>query len=659
MTIYLHTGEMLFNLFPELKGIDATDELIIERIRQYYTVGHRVPEVTFKDGLVVVDFGEWPDEEDEFEFDKAIRLCDKGKYREAKPILHRLIQRNPIESEYHRMLGQILSDEGHPDEAIDSLMEALRWNPDNVAALIMTGNIYSNERRDYDTARIYYESALRVNPEDHLALNNLATNYLLTGDWEKGADFLEKARFANPGFPKTYYGLALVKSHSGDDPEAFDFAQEAVRLCGANDEALKNEAIKLMEQAAMQLIGKGAGISMVKEFCKSLEARGKVQIRLQEDDAIPTAARLELAENYRREYHLVRYKKAYPAVEHLIMHELCHLLLIYDARDAGSNMLFVSSQEERDRFFRDTQKEASRLAHNGLGKDAINGFLNSIFDGINSQIYNAPLDLFIEDLLHTTYPGLRPYQFVSLSRLLQEGINAVTKKEILAMVPDRIAHASRVLNMVQALWYRNVYGVDVMMAFQPKRGESESASGLFEEFAEYRHDKNPGEEYELVAHWGKDLKLDGYFHLVDESQYRSPEELIRSIEDDPLELYQDQSRKDAEREKFRAGEQESGLNMAVVMYMLDALKYFDPLSGEKIRDTAMEIAMLGTQGIKTDSASRYKLANVPGKSFSGYHLLAYYYVSWALAIPEMLDQLELPYSGEYDAAKNLFEGGTK
>ena len=41
---------------------------------------------------------------------------------------------------------------------------------------------------------------------------------------------------------------------------------------------------------------------------------------------------------------------------------------------------------------------------------------------------------------------------------------------------------------------------------------------------------------------------------------------------------------------------------------------------------------------------------MPGKTFSGYHLLAYYYVSWKLAIPEMLAQLQLPYDAEYEVA---------
>ncbi|OJW81911.1 MAG: hypothetical protein BGO69_14655 [Bacteroidetes bacterium 46-16] len=74
---------------------------------------------------------------------------------------------------------------------------------------------------------------------------------------------------------------------------------------------------------------------------------------------------------------------------------------------------------------------------------------------------------------------------------------------------------------------------------------------------------------------------------------------------------------------------------------------------QKVREVAFEIATLGTQGIKPDG--KYVLRTVPKKDFSGYHLLAYYYVSWAIAVPEMLKELHLPYDDEYAMAKTMYK----
>lgn len=73
---------------------------------------------------------------------------------------------------------------------------------------------------------------------------------------------------------------------------------------------------------------------------------------------------------------------------------------------------------------------------------------------------------------------------------------------------------------------------------------------------------------------------------------------------------------------------------------------------EEIKKTAFEIAMLGMNGITPENKG-YSVPSIPGKSFGGYELLAYYYVTWAIAIPEMLDQLQMPFKDAYAAAVEL------
>ena len=46
----------------------------------------------------------------------------------------------------------------------------------------------------------------------------------------------------------------------------------------------------------------------------------------------------------------------------------------------------------------------------------------------------------------------------------------------------------------------------------------------------------------------------------------------------------------------------------------------------------------------------YRINSIKGKTFSGYHILAYFYVSWSLAITELVSQLNLPYETEYKMA---------
>jgi len=134
--------------------------------------------------------------------------------------------------------------------------------------------------------------------------------------------------------------------------------------------------------------------------------------------------------------------------------------------------------------------------------------------------------------------------------------------------------------------------------------------------------------------------------------------ILSSIENDPFDIQHEDPHKKREMEKFLKSQEAMGINMAVTMFMVDALRYFEGMNKEKIKKIALEIAMQGTQGFNPEKKG-YTIGSIPGKSFSGYHILAYYYVSWALVIPEMLKELNLPYDDEYKMALKLHEENEK
>lgn len=92
------------------------------------------------------------------------------------------------------------------------------------------------------------------------------------------------------------------------------------------------------------------------------------------------------------------------------------------------------------------------------------------------------------------------------------------------------------------------------------------------------------------------------------------------------------------------------------MYMVGALEYFQGMPKDKILVIAREIALQGAHGYDTKKKD-YRVGSIPGKLFTGYQILAYYYVSFKLSYPEMLDQLGLPYDEEFEIAREMFEKG--
>lgn len=296
------------------------------------------------------------------------------------------------------------------------------------------------------------------------------------------------------------------------------------------------------------------------------------------------------------------------------------------------------------------------MTQKGVSEENVANYFSALFEGINSQIFNTPVDLFIEDRIYKQWESIRPIQFLSLVILLQEGIQATTRKDIVDNTPKNILSKSKILNLINALHFKDLFHVDLIEQFKATKPELSQAQNLYDEFKEYRIDKKPGEEYELIKHWGQDLKLDEYFELVSETKHRqkSLESVLDDIESDPLGIKSTDPSEDLEMKKFLEEHSSEEVNMAVAMYMAEAINYFSNLSQESTKKIAFEIATIGTQGIDPNKKN-YSIPSIKNSNFSGYKTLAYYYVSWAIGVPEMLNQLQLPFDQEYELANKYLK----
>jgi len=659
MRIVHYIDDFLLELFPKYLKSNKDIEILKEELTDYYTFGLYKPTVTVDNDWAIIDIDIPTIFEQEQNFSKVVSLCEKKKFTDAKKVLIPLIEKNPTNSEYHRILGQILSDEGDQEEAINSLIDALKWNPKNGYALIMMGNIFAKFKDDIETALKYYNQALKIKPDDHIAVNNIGANLLQLGKISEGIEYLKKAYLINPNYPNTSYGLSFAYENLGNKQIAFEYAIKSMKVSTNALDGMYRSAYASALKLAEEISKSKKGAEIFNEFRTHLENKTGKQIKVIKDETIPTAAKMEFAENYSRDYHLIKYNPTYPAVEHLMMHELVHLELATEAREENCNMLFIAGNEKKVRFIKDHEKDLNKLNKEGYSDTVIANFITSLYEGINRQLFNAPVDLFIEDFLFVNYPELQPYQFISLNKLINEGKTAVTDKLAEKLTPKDVLNASKILNLVNAIQFKDLFGIDLIKQFNALPGEIKEANRMWEEFLEYRKDRKPGEEYEIVKHWGEDLKMNEYFELVDEDDYRNHprtvEAVLQSIEDDPFGLEVDKNFKEKEMKKFLETQNTIGTNQAIIWFMIDALKYFENLSTDKIKKIAFEIAMIGTQGISPEPGKTYKVGSIPGKDFSGYHLLAYYYVSWKLAIPEMLEALKLTYDAEYNLAEQMFK----
>lgn len=649
MIIKFEYNTFLYDLFPVSSNDDV--EELKNKIKDFYTIDGIEPKVKLNDNEVEISIDTALITKNESSFNRLIDLAQSGNYSKAKDYARKLIEESPQVSEYHRILGQIYSDEGNNDEAVNSLIDSLRWNPNNEYALLMMGNVFARGKNDIDTAMTYYYEVLNKNPKDNIALNNIGANLMQQGKEKEAVDFFYKAIEIDPEYPNTHYALALTYEQKNEYEKSFYYSLSALEVNSKKDE-LYNNSLKLAIESAKKLKQEINAFNFINDIVGDLYKRTGKKIEIIQDEDIETAAKIEFAENYKRDYHLVKYRSSYPAVEHLVLHELLHLKFTTDAREANNNELFISNEKHKKYFLDSLNVFYKKMYNKGIPDEKLKSYLESLFFGLNRQIYNTPIDLFIEDYIYNNYKEIRPFQFLSLLVLLQEGLSATTKKDVIDNSPSSIISVSKTYNLISALHFKELYKVDLVKEHNPSRLELNRAKEFFKEFNEYRQNKKPGEEFELVLFWAEDLEVDNYFELVlEQDYYKDIDHKVSEIESDLTNFDPNDPSQERKMTKFLEEHSSEDINTAVAMYMVDALNYFDDMDKSDIKKIAFEFASFGMNGIDPKKDG-YKVSSI-NRSFSGYHTLAYYYVSWALAVPEMLKELKLPFEKEYELALSL------
>lgn len=84
--------------------------------------------------------------------------------------------------------------------------------------------------------------------------------------------------------------------------------------------------------------------------------------------------------------------------------------------------------------------------------------------------------------------------------------------------------------------------------------------------------------------------------------------------------------------------------------MFFAIRHLKRLDINQVRMAAMEMAMIWQDGKNLKEC--YTIQSIPDLKMDYHQFIAYYYCSFNLVFPNMIDKLKLPYEREYQQAMN-------
>jgi Flp pilus assembly protein TadD len=168
-------------------------------------------------------------------YGQALRAT--GQRAQAAAVLEQASIANPGNKALLAGYGRALADNGNFQAAFDTLTRA--HSPDNPDWRILSvqGTALDQLGR-HDEARAYYQSALKIMPDEPSVLSNLGLSYVLSGDLPKAEETLRRAYGDRRADARVRQNLGLVVGLQG----RFAEAETIVRADLPEDEAAANVA---------------------------------------------------------------------------------------------------------------------------------------------------------------------------------------------------------------------------------------------------------------------------------------------------------------------------------------------------------------------------------------------------------------------------------
>jgi len=154
----------------------------------------------------------------------ALALRNIGQRNQAVAVLEQSSMLNPKNREVLGAYGRALADAGNYALALDVLNRSHSPDQPDWRILSVQGAVLDQMGRT-DEARHYYESALRIAPDEPSVLSNLGLSYALSKDLPRAEETLRRAIDRGGADQRVRQNLALVVGLQGRFEEAEKIAR--------------------------------------------------------------------------------------------------------------------------------------------------------------------------------------------------------------------------------------------------------------------------------------------------------------------------------------------------------------------------------------------------------------------------------------------------
>ena len=457
----------------------------------------------------------------------------------------------------------------------------------------------------------------------------------------------EQAFAAKPDYPNPYHGLAVTLHRAGKPDlaaRALDRLFLSTRALDARSRQVFDQTRALYDALQDDLMKEqhSEAFKAVENLRAGLELLSGYPVRVTEGEfKDKTTATIQMAWKYGRDYHLIKHRAgvAEDLLTHQMAHELTHLQMEAEARKADKNRFLTTTDQTEKAVLQRLDGDIRKLRQSGFAAaDASQNLVTALIRGLAGFLFNCPLDILIETRLRERMPVLAAAQFVALRMGIRDALESNTHPKVLAVTPKSILRAGLALNGAHCLFVDELYrGATNYTAQYQMSGVFPISQWFFLHWRARFPSLGPGDEYSLVDEFAEMVGLRGWYEWkVDPGTH----------------TVTDPSRKE--------GTTNPGLlklkETPAVYFLLDALKRYDKMPVQKIREITMEVGLIGRDGLDYASPDqKYTLQSLPGEKLSGLNLMCLMFAGFKRIAPG--HNLQMDLHEPFLVALEMFEAG--
>ena len=125
--------------------------------------------------------------------------------------------------------GQELIKKNRLDDALNIFLELSKKDKKSSNILLTIAQIYT-QKNNLVKSKIYLKKAIKINPNNHVALNNLGNIYSKNNQIKEAIKYYQKSSTANPKYSTPVFNLATMFEQMGKLNEAKKFYIKSIKL---------------------------------------------------------------------------------------------------------------------------------------------------------------------------------------------------------------------------------------------------------------------------------------------------------------------------------------------------------------------------------------------------------------------------------------------